>query len=237
MDLYIQKFKSMGKIIIEDITHSIFSTKRYSEKSDYLIASLRKWMPILSGGLAINMNSNFNIELNSKTNNEMIKIKTNAMKNKKDYIEGRNTNKEEFLDEYNKSNKVLEKEYKNFSIDEKSLEIINKIDIQNIINTRVENAKIIYDKLRKNSKVRFLVEDYNEKDALLFVPIVLEHNLRNELKKYLIDNKVYLPVHWPLEESLNNIFDKELSLVCDQRYSKEQISNYIDLIICFLGEK
>ena len=237
MDSYIQKYKNMGKIVIEDITHSIFSTKRYSENSDYLIASLRKWMPIASGGLAVNMNSNFEIELSNKSNEEMIGLKNAAMKNKKDFIEGKNTNKDEFLDEYKESSKALEKEYKNYPIDKKSLEIINKIDIQNIIKTRIENVKVIYDKLRKNSKVRFLVEDYNEKDALLCLPIILEHNLRNELRKYLIDNKVYLPVHWPLEERLNNIFDIELSLVCDQRYSKEQISNYIDLIIEFLGEK
>ena len=237
MDSYIQKYKNMGKIVIEDITHSIFSTKRYSVNSDYLIASLRKWMPILSGGIAVNMNSNFEIELSNKSNKEMIILKNTAMKNKKDYIEGKNTDKDGFLNEYKESSKALEKEYKNYSIDEKSLEIINKIDIQNIIKARLENAKVIYEKLKKNSKVRFLVEDYNGKDALLFVPIVLEHNLRNELRKYLIDNKVYLPVHWPLEENLNNIFEKELSLVCDQRYTKEQISNYIDLIIEFLGEK
>ena len=56
MDQYIKKYKEQGTIVLEDITHSMFSTKRYSENSDYLIGSLRKWMPVLSGGIAISMN-------------------------------------------------------------------------------------------------------------------------------------------------------------------------------------
>lgn len=48
MDIYIKKFKEKGKIIIEDITHSILSSKIYSEFSDYLVGSLRKWFPIAS---------------------------------------------------------------------------------------------------------------------------------------------------------------------------------------------
>ncbi len=108
------------------------------------------------------------------------------------------------------------------------------IDIDKIVNSRVENAKIIYEKLKNNMNIRFLIQDYNEKDGLLFVPIMLEHNLRDNLRKYLIEKKVYLPIHWPLEEKINNIFERELSLICDQRYTKKQISEYIDLIIEYL---
>lgn len=48
MNSYIEKFKSIGKIVIEDITHSIFSIKKFSSYSDYLVGSLRKWLPIAS---------------------------------------------------------------------------------------------------------------------------------------------------------------------------------------------
>ena len=68
---------------------------------------------------------------------------------------------------------------------------------------------------------KFLIEDYNQNDSLLFVPIILEHDLRDKLRKYLIEKQVYLPIHWPLEERINNVFEKELSLICDQRYTKK----------------
>ena len=56
------------------------------------------------------------------------------------------------------------------------------------------------------------------------------------MRKYLIENKIYLPVHWPQEEKINNIFENELSLICDQRYDKSQIEEYIDLVIDFLNK-
>ncbi len=235
MDFYIKEFKNRGKIVIEDITHSILSTKKYSNYSDYLVGSLRKWFPTASGGIAVNMKSNFEIELDKKSNEKLIDIKNAAMQNKKEYLNTKNEDsKEVFLKQYSESGKILDEDYKNYSIDDESLKIIMGIDIQNIINTRIKNSKTIYEKLKNNKEIKFLIDNYNEKDGLLFVPIILEKEKRNLLRKYLIENKVYLPVHWPLEESINNIFEQELSLVCDQRYNENQISWYIDLILNYL---
>lgn len=234
MDSYIEKFKSAGKIVIEDITHSIFSSKQYSEHSDYLIGSLRKWFPIASGGIAVCKNSNFEIDLEKSTNEKMIDRKKIAMKNKKDYIEKKdNISKETFLNEYYESGKILEEDYKNYSIDEESFKIIMGINLEYIKKSRIENSKVIYDKLKNNINVKFLIDDYNENDGLLFVPIILEKEKRNILRQYLIENKIYLPVHWPQEEKINNIFENELSLICDQRYNKFQIEQYLDLLLDF----
>ncbi len=233
MEDYIKQFKKKGKIVIEDITHSIFSNKKYSEYSDYLFASLRKWFPIASGGIAVNMNSNFLLNLEN-TNKDMISIKTEAMKNKENYMSNSEGKKEVFLKQYSESEKILDSDYKNYSIDEDSLKIIMGINIEEIINRRKENIKIIYEKLKNNKYIKFMEEKYDEKDCLLFVPIILDTKLRDKLRKYLIENKVYLPIHWILNKKLNNIFDHELSLVCDQRYTNEQINIYIDKMINFL---
>ncbi len=236
MDLYIKSFKEKGKIVIEDITHSILAEKKFSSNSDYLVGSLRKWFPIASGGIAVNMNSKFDLELDSKSNYKMIDIKNLAMQNKKEYIENqKEISKETFLNQYNESGKILDKDYKDYSIDDESLKIIMGIDIKEIINIRIENVKTIYNKLKNNTNIKFLIDNYNEKDGLLFVPIILDHEKRDFLREYLIKNKVYIPVHWPLENKINNIFESELSLVCDQRYNKKQISEYIDLIINYFN--
>lgn len=235
MEIYIKKFKEKGKIVIEDITHSILSTKKYSEYSDYLIGSLRKWFPIASGGIAVNMNSKFEEELSKKSNDKLITIKKYAMQNKKEYLENQDEDsKEIFLKQYNESGKILDEDYQNYSIDEESLKIIMGINIEKIIKSRIENTKIIYDTLKNNKNIKFLIDNFNGKDALLFVPIILEK--RDFLRKFLIENKVYLPVHWPQEEKINNIFENELSLVCDQRYNKKQILWYLDLIKNYLNK-
>ena len=234
MDKCIKHFKQKGKIIIEDITHSILSEKKYSENSDYLIGSLRKWFPIASGGIVVNLNSKFSLDLNKNPNKEMIDIKSKAMENKKDYINQKIDNKSEFLNQYSESGKILEKDYKNYSIDEASLKILMGIDIGEIIKTRIENAKVIYEKLKNKSEIKFLINEFNEKDGLLFVPIMLKKEIRNDLRKYLIDNQVYLPIHWPSEVNKNNVVEQELSLICDQRYTKVQIETYINKILEFL---
>ena len=245
MEEYIKKIKEKGKIVIEDITHSILSKKRFSEYSDFLIASLRKWFPISSGGLAVNRKENFSLELSENTNEKLITLKNLAMENKKNYInkfeenniEDNQKEKNIFLKEYSESNEILEKDYQNYKIDENSYKILMGIDIEEIIKKRRENVKLIYEKLSKNLNIKFLINNFKEDDCLLFVPIILNHKIRDDLRKFLIGNKVYLPVHWPLEERVNNIFDKELSLICDQRYSISDINYYLDLILDFLNGK
>lgn len=238
MDEYIKYFKARKKIIIEDITHSILSGKRYSTSSDYLVGSLRKWLPISSGGIAVNLNEKFIFELSKNTNEELINLKQTAMENKRNYLEHVDSNeKNVFLNQYSESNKLLNEDYKNYLIDDESLKIIMGIDLKKIINSRFKNADLIYEKLKNNINVKFLFSKRKENDCLLFVPIILEHNLRDSVRKHLIENEVYLPVHWPLEEKINNIFDKELSLICDQRYTTSQIEEYLNLILDFLKER
>ncbi|MBR3614638.1 MAG: hypothetical protein IKL55_05625 [Clostridia bacterium] len=186
-------------------------------------------------GIAVALKSYFDLELKEESNEELIKIKNEAMQNKKEYIENKNGEKETFLKQYTESNRLLEEDYKNYSIDQKSYEIIMKIDLNKIINKRKQNVQAIYKKLSNNPKINFLIENYNGTDCLLFVPIILENSLRNSLRKFLTEKEIYLPVHWPLDEKLNNIFDQELSLVCDQRYSKKEIENYLEVIIDYLN--
>ena len=242
MEEYIKKFKEKGKIVIEDITHSILSKKRYSEYSDFLIASLRKWFPISSGAIAVNLKESFILKLSENTNEKLVTLKDLAMENKRNYINKYEENnildnqedKDIFLKQYSESNKILENDYQNYKIDENSYKVLMGIDIEEIIKKRRENAKLIYEKLSKNLNIKFLVNNFKEDDCLLFVPIILNNKIRDNLRDFLIKNKVYLPIHWPQEEKINNIFDKELSLICDQRYSTFQIQQYLDLLLDFL---
>lgn len=235
MESYIKNFKEKGKIVIEDITHSMLSEKKYCEYSDYLIGTLRKWFPIASGGIAVDMNSNFPLEPKYSSNENMIMIKREAMQDKKNYIEKIDVvEKDVFLEKYSKSNKMLETDYQNYSIDDESLKILMGINLEEVIKIRKENSKAIYDKLQKNIYIKFLINDFSEKDVLIFVPIMLEKNKRDNLRKYLIENEIYLPIHWQVNDKINNIIDNELSLICDQRYNKNQIAEYIDKIIDYM---
>lgn len=53
----ITDFKKRGGIVIEDITHSLLSDTTYDTQSDFLVASIRKWLPVLCGGYCASVNS------------------------------------------------------------------------------------------------------------------------------------------------------------------------------------
>lgn len=79
-----------------------------------------------------------------------------------------------------------------------------------------------------------LFPELSENDCPLFVPIIIEQ--RDELKKMLISKGVYCPVHWPiskyhvLTEGTREIYEKELSIIYDQRYSIEDMKKICCLI-------
>lgn len=122
-------------------------------------------------------------------------------------------------------------------MDEKSLNILKRIDVNLIKTERRKNARTIYNIL-KNSKIHFLDPNLKEEDCLLFVPIMMEANLKEKLKAYLIKNDIYCPTHWkqPKLTKDNILYTNELSLICDQRYSTEEIERYTNLILKFMKE-
>ena len=68
-------------------------------------------------------------------------------------------------------------------------------------------------------------------DCPLFVPIVVSKN-RNKVRQKLIEHKIYCPVHWPHPNVAceSNLYDLELSLVCDQRYTERDMERIIAVL-------
>lgn len=234
MDEYIKYFKSRNIVVIEDITHRIFCKENHCNLSDYLIASLRKWFPIYTGAIAISKNCIFNNEIDRYVvNTDMIRYKKEAMELKRDYIYGENINKNKFLDLFKKSNELIA-DYKNKKMDNESIEILKSINIQESFNKRVNNAKTIEERLENINKIK-LIYKYQEGDCPLFVPIIL--NNRDDVRKKLINDNIYCPIHWTkFNNSSNELYEKELSLICDQRYNEKNINEYIQKLIKILEE-
>ena len=72
----------------------------------------------------------------------------------------------------------------------------------------------------------------------MFFPIYVKNN-RDELRRKLIENEIYCPVHWPIPKQVNghlnittkNIYDSILSIPCDQRYQIEDMRRIINEIV------
>ena len=84
-----------------------------------------------------------------------------------------------------------------------------------------------------------IFREMKDTDCPMFVPIFVPDGKRDELRRYLIRNEIYCPVHWPvseyhvLDEKTKEIYDNELSLVCDQRYNEKDMKRMIDTIRVF----
>lgn len=226
-DKIVEELKKQGKTVIEDITHRLLNGKK--SYADYHFASLRKWFPLLSGGAAFAEGvQSGKIPLSD----EYLKLRQSAMEKKEEYLLTGEQNadlKTEFLAEFSAANKILCANYKDCAIDNLSLKILNGIDKTKIAKQRHQNAKTLYKRL--NGKVEFMFK-LEKNDVPLFVPIVLKDKLeRNALRATLTQNGIYCPVHWPNEIKSNNpIFDKELSIIIDQRYKEQDMHRIADIL-------
>lgn len=209
-----------GAVIIEDITHSLLSREPAAGQSDYLVGSLRKWLEVPAGGWAAKKNGRFAVrpDLDSDhTVDERIK----GMRDKFEYLQGRNADKEGYLQTLSKCDNDLIHTDRMLKIDRYSYGILADADIEEIRRKRRENTKILRQGLSDLTEKGLFLPDFDEnEDTPLFYPVFLEHEERESLRKHLIANGIYCPVHWPEVMGAScSIRLKELSLICDQRYS------------------
>ena len=230
-DYIIKRFYEKGCFIIEDITHSLLSEVKKLNNIDYSIASLRKWFPIPTGGYVIKHNG----KLNDKPYINSDKIVTNkieAMLNKHAYLNGDKISKERFLEKFSEFENTLKEIDSRYKIDNVSYNKIQSLEIDRIRSKRRKNGQIIYEGLKRLEKITVLISkpDFN-KGCPLFIPIMISSNKRDKLRQYLINNKVYCPVHWPTKcTEKNKIPEKQLSIICDQRYSERDMKYILALI-------
>ncbi|KNY26379.1 hypothetical protein [Pseudobacteroides cellulosolvens] len=249
MDSIIKVFKSKGTIVIEDITHRLLSEQPYCNESDYKVASLRKWFAIPSGGLAVKQKGKFSRQTLKLPLSSIINTKINAMSKKAEYIKEyekktliKESGKENFSEMYSRFNKSLYLDYKSIEIDGVSRSILSTIDIYTIKKKRRENASYIHKAVKKFNNIKPLISNHDfTKDCPLFFPIRARKDIRDALKNYLIANRMYCPIHWPipnefcLSTDTSDVYQEELSLICDQRYDLYDMERLVNTIGGFFG--
>lgn len=228
----INELRKNNCIIIEDCTHSIFSQAQH-KSSDYYFASIRKWLPVVCGAICSKKNGEFSIE-NALENidTSILKLKCEAMHEKNKYLENESSVcKEQFLSKYQKFNSYISNYYELRTADDGSLKIIYMSDYDTMKKIRIENAKFLIDEISKIDENMLVFKRLNSNDVPLFVPIMVSD--RDGLQDALKQNNIYCPSHWPKPKSLlskNRLFDNEISLICDQRYSIEDMKEIIKCI-------
>ncbi len=227
--------KNYKGIIIRDVTHSIFSAA-YSD-ADYYFGSLRKWCGVWSGGFAWTKD-NHSLPLGQGDDYDYIAIRKEAMVRKNGYIHGKDMTDKGYLRLFCKAEEILSK-VGTVSAPDRDVNLAYKLDVEGISQRRRNNANI----LREVFPDWLIFSDLKKTDTPMFVPVIIPAGKRDELRRYLIDNDIYCPVHWPvskyhkMDERTERLYKNELSLVCDQRYNSEDMIRMAETIKHFMGEE
>lgn len=229
--LFAGQCREAGLRVIVDATQTAFSRSRSYDSADYIVVSYRKWLDCLCA--AVYSQNGFITQEYTKENTVYVDIWRNAAKKKKAYLETSNGDKQEFLDLYGKANHMLGEDYIGFKASDSEIERFENADSQYIREHRRSNATQLIDGL--HGKLNLLFKSLSDEDCPLHVPVVLKQEWRTELRKSLIKNSIYCPCHWPVDEKYphqkTRFHDEEMSLICDQRYTEDDMKNEIEEIL------
>ena len=118
------------------------------------------------------------------------------------------------------------------------MDALRHLDIALLKQRRRENADVIYEALNELDDPRIcpLFPQMGAADTPLFVPVLVDPTIRADLRRFLIQNQVYCPIHWPDAQTGGGsaLYASELSLLCDQRYTTTDIEREMNLIKEFL---
>lgn len=237
----VSELKSKSVIVIEDVTHTLFSNHNLIV-NDFVFGSIRKWFGIPSGGFMAS-DKNMNYELPNDSS-DFIDLRVRSLNEKFEYIISRNISKKaRYLSGFKAAEQILDEDVKAFKIDEISENLIQGLDDELLQNRRRTNYEALINGLDDLSGIEVIFSKLENNMTPFFFPIYIKNN-RNELRRYLTKQDIYCPVHWPISKQLKGhmsngtkeIYNSILSIPCDQRYLVEDMTRVTDEIRKFVKE-
>lgn len=225
-----------GKVVIYDGTHKLSGNPAAEAFTDYSFCSYRKWF-FCNSAVAVKHRGKFLVSKPEDTHPEYLRLRRAAAEKKKAYIQDGLGDKSEFLQMFRQAEEILDTDYACYSGEAVFPET------GQIAARRRENAARLLEGLKQIPGVTPWRANLGEGDEPLFVPVLVDADLRPELRKHLISRHIYCPVHWPLShwhdqsqtESAQELYTCELSLVCDQRYDAGDMDRLLYEIRQFFG--
>lgn len=216
--------------VIRDVTHSVFASEPCD--AEFYFGSLRKWCGVWTGGYAWAKDGR-RLQPLLKDDAGYAALRRQAMLQKAEYISGIRGDKG-YLQIFIETEELLENADALPAAD-RDVEMAEKLDTETIRSRRRANADV----LRSTFADWTMFPKRSPNDVPMFVPVLVPDGKRNELRRYLIQREIYCPVHWPLSEYHRLharecfIYDNELSLVCDQRYTEDDMDRMAETIKAF----
>ena len=230
----LQYFQRHSTIVIEDVTHTLFSHLYRNKENDFYVGSIRKWFGVPIGGFLASPKKC--LERPVFTNDEISELRAAALFNKANYMKTNDKSlKNLFLNQFSDAEILLDKDLDPYCIDSLSMRLINSLDVYELVSRRRENFRALLEGLDNVSYLETPFRHLTKYECPMFYPVIIKEK-RNDVRKKLIDERIYCPVHWPIpdqvkETNLNlDIYNTILSIPCDQRYGLDDMERIISIL-------
>lgn len=222
-----KKVSMKNAYVIEDHTHNLISDWSKTSDAHFCIASLRKSMPIPTGGIYWSPKG---LTLPEKNigNNDFISssffMKLSGMLLKSDYMKDGNVDKSDFRKLYLDSESMFGDLHIQGRLPEFGEKMIHSIPLNSIDLAKRENYKVLQKNISEKFQLMNVLSDTME-TPLGFILLMNNKEERDRFKNYLIEKSIYPAVLWPnqIEDDAVDFAEKFIFLHCDFRYSKEDM--------------
>lgn len=220
--------------IIDDYTQSWLNKKKEIEADIYL-CSIRKWLSTPDGGVL----SSDTQPLQSKNIKPFCEeqvneyIEASLLKNR--FLENDpSVEKSQFYPLFKHTIEYFEHK-EAYALSPISKVIFDTANYDFVINQRIKNAKFLSQNINNNI-VEKIFNDIPQGIVPFYYPIYIKNGRRADLQKHLIENNIFCTIHWTPSKiiaerpEIAQIYPNILSLVCDQRYSTDDMTRFVEAI-------
>ena len=210
-------------IIIEDDVQAYYEFQKPLGDVDFKYTSLRKTFAIPDGGL---VKTHYTLPRDCQPCTfGQYKAAAGLMKSLRDGCFDDNV----YLDISHQGAELIDKELeKGMSLISQKLYAIT--DVEDVKQKRISNARYLIQKLDELA-IKPLLPLLEDK-VPLFLPVILQN--RDTVRRKMFEHDIFCPVHWSLDgmdvKRGAEMAQKELSLIVDQRYGRDDMDLILSLI-------
>ncbi len=227
-DCKLESLRSLGNIVfIEDRTHNLIWERENTFQPEYVMASLRKWLPIPDGGLLWGQISK---PLQNDISFSTTRLRAQNLRH--EYLNyGDESIKTEFRKIFSTVSDIMNHDNPS-AMSAYAYAIANNTDWDEIRRIRKNNANVLISVLSRSPYIKFIQDRVGFSD--LYVAFVVPN--RDEVQRRLSAEGIFNTIIWPLSDIQKNVCqvaksteENMLAAPCDQRYDTNDMK--------FIGEE
>ncbi len=219
--------KDRNILILQDITHTPFEP---NPMSDYLAGSLRKWMGVACGGIAVKRSASFSIAL-IPADMEYLEGRYNFLNSVEENAHGADqTDDDKSRTLFWENELELRRKFDSFGSDQLSRSILEYFPYDRMIAKRRENYRCILTHLERQEGWKLIFPDLIGQATPSHLSVYADN--REDFRHHLESAGIGSTVYWPVPPMIDDIeaypgakeiYSHICSIQIDQRYDVDEM--------------